>query len=563
MYVEVRGFVTHDPTHSRPVCQNTHCLFEKNHGACKIHCCTKGQQSICRVRRSGGLQARVCFGGGTFRCGSSAVGFLRPWLCSWLEPTVAGGQGMNRLARWYLVSIVATASAVSAQSPAPVALPSNPLAGTPSGNTTLPTPQPVAMPALPASGSSFDAMPMPTTPSLAAPVTTSVGTPNNTKQINYTYGPPSTPAPSNSSTIAVPITTPAPLQAPSMMTVATLITGPAMLSVKQQLPETISLGQTVTSSVTVTNSGGKAAEQVTLTGWWSSGYELIEAGQVAAPGSGKRAWGLGTLQAGETRTVEVKFQPQSGTTVTEFRSGFDATFSSATDSKTVKVTKPELQLSVDSPTTAFVGQPVQVLLKIKNPSGSAIKQVTIRTLLSDVVSHPKGSDLENELASIAAGATEIIPLNMTVIKGGEGRLRVRIGGQGCESVEQEVKVTTMEARMTLTMGGPKTLYQNWPATYETVIENQGDQAIRGVSYEVKLPSGFTDLRASDGPGYDAASHRIVWKFDQLKPGEKKTILWFGFGKQTEDLTMTGTLTVGGSPVKRGEYTTKNMGAEQK
>lgn len=473
---------------------------------------------------------------------------------------------MNRSTRSMLAAFAVTATVASAQSPTPVALPTNnTVYGTPPGNTMLPTPQPVAMPALPPSGSSFDSVPMPVTPGIAPPTTTTVGTSTNTKQVTYTYAPPTALAAATLPTnpVAMPITAPAPLQAPAMATMGTLQSGPAMLSVKQTLPDTISPGQTVPASVTVTNSGGKAAEGVVLTGWWSTGYELVDSGQVAAPASGKRSWGLGTLQAGETRTVEVKFQPQTGTTATEFRSGFDATLNSASDTKTVKVTKPELQLSIEAPATAFVGQPVQVLLKIKNPSGSPIQQVTIRSLLSDVVSHPKGSDLENELAGIAAGATEIIPLNMTVTKGGEGRVRVRIGGQGCESVEQEVKLTTMEARMTLAMGGPKTLYQNWPATYEAVIENQGDQAIRNVSYEVKLPTGFTDLRASDGPGYDAASHRIVWKFDQLKPGEKKTILWFGFGKQTDDLTMTGTLTVGGSPVKRGEYTTKNLGAEQK
>jgi Domain of unknown function DUF11 len=470
---------------------------------------------------------------------------------------------MNRLHRFLLATTLVSVSVASAQSPAPLNLPPN--TGTPSGNTTLPTPQPVAMPSLPAHGSGIDSVPMPVAPSIAPPTTTSVGSPTNAKQVTYTYAAPTAPvAPTvPTATGVVPITQPAPIQAPAMTTVGVLNTGPAMLSVKQVLPDSISPGQTVSASVAVTNTGGRPAEQVTLTGWWSTGYELVEAVQVAAPASGKRAWGLGTLQAGETRTVEVKFQPQTGTTATEFRSGFDATFNSASDSKTVKVSKPELQLSIEAPATAFVSQPLQALLKIKNPSGTPIKQVTIRTLLSDVVSHPKGSDLENELASIAAGATEIIPLNMTVTKGGEGRLRVRIGATGCESVEQEVKLVTMEARMTVAMGGPKTLYQNWPATYEAVIENQGDQAIRNVSYEVKLPTGFTDLRASDGPGYDAASHRIVWKFDQLKPGEKKTILWFGFGKQPDDLTMTGTLTVGGSPVKRSEYTTKNLGAEQK
>ena len=420
-----------------------------------------------------------------------------------------------------------------------------------------------SVPPLPPTGSTFEAYPMPIAP--VAPVLPSPSVLG--KQVTYTYP---TPVPAAVGTV-VPVQQPlqptsAPVLAPLnpvMTSVGLLSTGPAMLSVKQLLPESIAPGQDVAASVSITNTGGKAAEQVSATGWWGEGYDLIENGQVVAGASVKRAWTLGTLQPGETRKLDVLFRPTQGTASTEFRSGFDATFNSASDARTVKVLRPELQLAIDAPTTAFVGQPVQLVLKIKNPTTMPIRNVTIRTLLPEVLQHPKGSDLENELASIAPGATELIPLSLSCSRAGEGRARVRIGGAGCDSIEQEVKFSTVEARIALAIGGPKTLYQNWPATYEATIENQGDQPIRGVVYDVKLPAGFTDLRASDSPGYDAANHRIVWKFDQLKPGEKRTILWFGFGKQTDDLTMTGTLSIGSSPVKRSEFSTKNLGVEQK
>jgi hypothetical protein len=123
-------------------------------------------------------------------------------------------------------------------------------------------------------------------------------------------------------------------------------------------------------------------------------------------------------------------------------------------------------------------------------------------------------------------------------------------------------VTVIEARVAVTMSGPKQLYQNWPATFEAVIENNGEQAIKGATFDIKLPAGLSDLRASDKPGLDAAANRLVWKFD-LAPGEKKTVLWFGFAKQADDLTTTGAVSVGGTPLKRAECVTKNMGAEGK
>ena len=128
---------------------------------------------------------------------------------------------------------------------------------------------------------------------------------------------------------------------------------------------------------------------------------------------------------------------------------------------------------------------------------------------------------------------------------------------------QEIRITCQEMKVGVTMNGPKSLYQNWPATYEAVIENTGDQPIRGASFEIKLPSGLNELRASDKPGYDAKDHRIVWTIESLNPGEKRTVNWFGFAKQADDLVTTGTVSVNALPIKRAEWTTKNLGGEKK
>jgi hypothetical protein len=348
----------------------------------------------------------------------------------------------------------------------------------------------------------------------------------------------------------------------TMLTQASATTQP-VLTVKQYLPETVIPGQAVTAEVIISNAGSKTADNVVLTGWWTSGYDLSEASVVAQTVNGRRAWGLGALAAGETRSIKLKLSPQPGVTITEFRSGFDATFSSATDTRAVKVLKPELQLQMVCPEVAFVGQPVVVQLKVKNPTAMPLTNINIRTLLPETLAHPKGSNLESELAVLQAGATEVIPLDLTCVKSGDGRMRVKITAAACDPIEQEMRLNSMEARLAVTLNGPKSLYQNWPATYEAVIENQGDQPIKAATFEVKLPAGFTDLRASDKPGYDSASHRIVWKFDAVQPGEKKTIIWFGFGKQAEDLVTTGLITVSGAPLKRAEWVTKNLGAEAK
>jgi uncharacterized membrane protein len=412
----------------------------------------------------------------------------------------------------------------------------------------------------------------PDPPPLQSQTAPPLGTPAPTTPL----APLGTPAPTTPPAPADPATpvAPPPITAPPPQFVATTppatpaavaaaaVTTTAALSVKQTLPETVVPGQSVAVEVSVTNTGGKAAENVVLAGWWTAGYEVAESSVAAQAGNGRQTWNMGAIPAGEARAVKLKLLPKAGTTATEFRSGFDATFSSATDTRAVKVLKPELQVGVEGSDTAFAGQAHTLHLKVKNPAGVAVERVAVKVELPEGLAHPKGSGLESEIPVLAAGTTEAIPLHLTAVKPGVGRVKVKVSAPGCDALTHDVQVNVIEARVNVSVSGPKQLYQGWPATFEATVENNGDQAIKGAAFDVKLPAGLTDLRASDKPGLDATANRLVWKFD-LAAGEKKTVFWFGFAKQADDLTTAAAVSVGGTPLKRAEHVTKNLGTEGK
>lgn len=370
--------------------------------------------------------------------------------------------------------------------------------------------------------------------------------------------PVATPYPS----VTVVLPTVAPVSTASGSVATIPVSGQPALSVKQILPESIGPGQPVPAEISVTNTGSKLAENVVLLGWWTDCYELGETSVTSYTINGKRAWGMGAIAAGETRTLKVKLNPSSTARPTEFRSGFDATFSSSSsDIRSVKLLKPELSLQIVAPETVLLGQPITVLIKVKNPGQMPMSKISVQAVMPEGLKHPKAQDLITDLAVVAAGATESVPLELTATRVGETKGKIRIEAEGCEAIEQEFRVNVLEAKLAVTLNGPKSLYQNWPATYEAVIENQGSYPVKAASLEIKLPTGMTDLRASDKPGHNAGRNLIVWTFDTLQPGEKKSVIWFGFAKQPDDLFTTGTLSVGGSPIRRAEWTTKNMGPE--
>jgi hypothetical protein len=433
--------------------------------------------------------------------------------------------------------------------PLAVAKPTEPAA--PAPTIIAPAAPPVIVPSeLPAPAVPVVAPAIPATPvvpaSTATPGLVPLTQPNaSTITTNYI-------APSTGSAVAITSSAPAPM------------TGMPSLAVKQILPDTLGPGQPVTIDVNVTNTGTRTAESVVLTGWWTEGYDISETSVAAYTINGRKAWGMGAIAAGESRGVKLKLTPSSTARPIEFRSGFDATFSSAvTDTRSVRVLKPEMKLSVTAPETILVGQPVNIGVKVTNCGQLELKQAKVEILLPEVVQHPNGSKLGTQIAEIAVGKDEMVPLNLTGARSGEGKVKVIVTAPGCEPQEQELRLNVVDAKLAITMHGPKTIYQNWPATYEAVIENQSSVPLKGTSIEVKLPTGLAELRASDKPGYDASSHRVVWSIDTLQPGEKRTVLWFGFAKQTDDLNTSATISIGGMPVKRTEWTTKNAGAEPK
>jgi len=457
-------------------------------------------------------------------------------------------------------SLVPDVPVAAAKTPAELPAPAIPptAVATPSGQPTfVPATNPTPTP--PSTGLVPLAQP-PVVPATSAPSTGTTAIPLQPLEQPKSQTPalaPVTPTPAASSTTAM---------YPVSNTVAPTVASQPSLAVKQVLPDQIAPGQPIVADVTVTNTGGRTAESVVITGWWTSGYDLSQESVASNQMNGKRAWGMGAISAGETRTVRLKLTPASNAPSTmEFRSGFDATFSSAvTDTRSVKVLKPELGLTIAAVENTLIGQPLTILVKVKNSSPVPVANVNVVVRLPEHLRHASGrADLETDVPSLAAGATETIPLEVIAMKPGECRAKVRVSAPNCDPLENDVRFTAIEPKLAVNLHGPKTLYQNWPATYEAVIENQGDQPLKAVSLEVKLPAGFRDLRASDKPMYDPASHRLVWTVPALKPGEKRTVVWFGLAKQSEDLVTTSTISVGNMPIRRAEWSTKNAGVEAK
>jgi len=94
--------------------------------------------------------------------------------------------------------------------------------------------------------------------------------------------------------------------------------------------------------------------------------------------------------------------------------------------------------------------------------------------MPDGLKHAKAQDLVTDLGVIQAGGAEAIPLELTAKqKSARPKAASASKPRAASRFEQEFKVTVMEAKLAVTIHGPKTIYKDWPATYEAVDRESG------------------------------------------------------------------------------------------
>jgi uncharacterized repeat protein (TIGR01451 family) len=316
-----------------------------------------------------------------------------------------------------------------------------------------------------------------------------------------------------------------------------------VLDVQQRLPDVINPGEVVPIDVVITNSGSAPAENVTAGSNLPPSLDLREAVPPPERVRGSLLWTLGSLGPGQQQVLHLRVLPRGS--AAEVSSLVRVTFQgSVTSSVAAPVRRPVLTLDVAGPEAALVGEPVQLLLTVRNAGITPARDVALQTLLPPGLSHPAGNDLENPLGTLAPGESKQIALQVMPTQAGEQRQRIVVHAAGGEPVEREACLRVCQVKMGLAVNGPRLLYETWPASFEIAVHNEGADAVRQVRLVAALPEGIAFVRATENGTYTADSHGLSWDLGDLGPGEERTLLWNGIARGTGEQVCRLTLTSG-------------------
>lgn len=291
------------------------------------------------------------------------------------------------------------------------------------------------------------------------------------------------------------------------------------LVIQKFAPGEIQVGKPAKFVVQVRNVGGQTAQNVAIRDEVPQGTKLVNTTPKADIDASQLTWHIGSLSAGEERTVEMQLMP---TVEGEIGSVATVSYAAQASAKT-RCTMPQLAIRMTAPNEVMIGQEQRVKIELRNPGSGDATGVMLFENVPQNVKHAAGPALEFEIGTLRAGETRELELVLLAEKAGKVTNVLSARAEGNLQVQQQVEFEVIAPGLAVGVNGPERRYLERPATYEVSIENPGTASARDIQLTTKLPKGLKFVRANNMGEYDAATHTVYWSLAELPKGERGTV----------------------------------------
>ncbi len=294
------------------------------------------------------------------------------------------------------------------------------------------------------------------------------------------------------------------------------------LALKVQGTPKLLLGETAAFQLEVTNSGDGSAEQVKIRANLTEGLEC--------PRGNKIDFDIGSLAAGETRTVTVMCITKRGGTqkcsaIAEAEGGLRAQ-----EAAQVNVTTPRLELQLVGPGLRYLGRKALYSFKVSNPGDAPATNVTMSDVVPEGFKVLAASDGGRHdfsahtvswfLGDIKPGETREVKLEVLAANPGEYKHKVCAVGAHNLSVDSELvtRVEGLSALMLEMVDIEDPIEVNSDTSYEVRISNTGSKVETNIKLVATIPDKMEFKTASGPVRFHEEGRQIVFEpLEKLAP----------------------------------------------
>ena len=312
----------------------------------------------------------------------------------------------------------------------------------------------------------------------------------------------------------------------SAMRTKIAVVSPA-LEIKIDAPQVVATGEEIPLEVTVRNTGSGDAKDILV-------QSLLPAGLMTADGSQRIEVPIGTLHAGEFKSVQVLAKAsQSG----EYSASAEASMRHGatvqSGSRSILVQEPSLEMMVAGPSKAFIGTPARWTLKVRNTGTGTAKDVSLNHTVPAGMTFMQASEAPNKngtkltwpLGNLDPGQEKSIDMYLQADRSGSAEVTASVGGNHAAKANgaspvmmQGVSALSLEIN---DLSDPVLVGDS--LTYHVKVYNDGSSAGSNIAVSVELDEGMQLIRAPGPTNGNAVGQTINFSpLDTLAPGETAT-----------------------------------------
>ncbi|MGE0609875.1 MAG: hypothetical protein AB7O62_22480 [Pirellulales bacterium] len=326
--------------------------------------------------------------------------------------------------------------------------------------------------------------------------------------------------------------------------------GAPALRIRATAPADAAVGALMALRIEVTNVGGSPAKDVVVTHQIPASLSFV--GSQPGPEDPQATtlkWRLDELPAGRSTTIDANLRVEQAGQIQQCPSATAADGVTASNCVTTNVASPSVQLRVNGPKEAVVGDNVTFEITAENSGNLPATDLKVIARFDDGLTHASGEQaLLNDIDPLSPGQSRTIGITFEVTRTGTLCNEVELTGagglretaQGCilavkrgtAPVRPSTPSTpanprppaavpvepTGEPSVKVSLQGPVSAFVGGIAEFFVDVTNNGTVPLTNVNIATAFDRALVPTKADAGHTVDATG-RLFWNYPSIQPGK--------------------------------------------
>ncbi|MEW4489553.1 hypothetical protein AB1L42_15835 [Thalassoglobus sp. JC818] len=289
------------------------------------------------------------------------------------------------------------------------------------------------------------------------------------------------------------------------------------LTIEKKAPASATIDEPLIYSILIKNVGGSSAKSLVVEDRIPKGTKLKGTIPQASLSNGVLTWERPELHPGDVWEIQLLVIPMEAG---EIGSVATVSFEAAVAAR-IRVTAPKIELKMKGPKEAVTGKTATYQMTISNTGEGVAKDVYLRTILPELLSHPGGQDIEYRVGELPAGESRTIDLVLTAEAAGVASSQALVTVNGETQAETHSDLRILDSRIGLIQSGPKRGFVGRPVELTSRVTNLSSQRLTNVKVIERIPAGLSP--AKPVPFWDAEKRVLIRNFEVLEAGESRDL----------------------------------------